>query len=73
MKEHRFNVFGYLIAVRRTEGGGWTTYLLGADGKRRPAGIVVPSFIDEADLGQYLADILHESATPSNNKVVKLD
>jgi len=33
----------------------------------------VPSFIDEAGLGQYLADILHESATPRNNKVVKID
>ena len=73
MKEHRFNVFGHLLAVRRTAGGGWTTYLLGVDGKRRPAGIVVPSFIDEADLGQYLADILHEFATPSNSKVLKIE
>jgi len=24
-------------------------------------------------LGQYLADVLHESATPSNNEVVKVD
>lgn len=71
MAEHRFDVFGVRIAVASTAGR-WTAFLLGSDGKRRPADIVVPSFIEEQELGQYLADLLHELATPSNNKVVKL-
>jgi hypothetical protein len=69
--ELRFNVFGELIAVTPTPNG-WETFLLGQDGKRRRAGIVVPSFVTEAELGQYLADVLHELATPTNNQVVRV-
>ncbi|MGZ8274359.1 MAG: DUF7661 family protein [Burkholderiaceae bacterium] len=71
MAEHHFNVFGVRIAVVSTDTG-WSSFLLGSDGKRRPADIVVPSFIKEAELGHYLADLLHELATPDNNQVVKL-
>ena len=71
MEELRFNVFGKLIAVVATSTG-WKTYLLGQDGKRWPADIVVPDFIEEDEVGQYLADLLHELATPSNNSVVRI-
>lgn len=71
MSEHCFDVFGVRIAVVSTNSG-WSTFLLGSEGKRRPVDIVVPSFIEEHELGQYLADLLHERATPSNNRVVKL-
>ena len=71
MAEHHFNVFGVRIAVVSTDIG-WSAFLLGPDGKRRPADIVVPSFIEEQELGQYLADLLHELATPDNCQVVKL-
>lgn len=71
MAELRFNVFGKLIAVVPTPAG-WQAYLLGNDGKRSPMDIVVPAFIEEDDVGQYLADLLHELATPTNNKVVRL-
>ena len=71
MAELRFNVFGRLIAVTPTSAG-WTTYMLGQDGKRTVADIVVPAFIKEDEVGQYLADLLHELATPTNNRVVQL-
>ena len=71
MAELRFNVFGKLIAVTRTSAG-WTTYLLGQDGKRAAADIFVPALIEEDEVGQYLADVLHELATPTNNSVVRL-
>jgi hypothetical protein len=37
------------------------------------ARIVVPPFIDEADLGRYHANVQHESATPSNSRAAKID
>lgn len=71
MSEHRFRVFGTLVAVVATKSG-WTPYFLGPDGKRRQADFVIPSFIEEKDLGQYLGDLFHESATPANNRVVRI-
>lgn len=71
MVAHRFNVFGLLIDVTRTKNG-WTPYLIGADGKRRQADFIVPSFIEEHALSQYLGDLFHEHSNPTNNKVRKL-
>ena len=71
MSELRFRVFGTPIAIVGTNSG-WTPYFLGPDGKRRRADFVIPSFIEERDLGQYLGDLFHESATPSNKKVVRV-
>lgn len=71
MSEHRFNVFGLIVAIARTKNG-WTPFLIGADGKRRQADFVVPSFIEENALSQYLGDLFHECSTPSNNKVRKI-
>lgn len=71
MIEHRFNVFGVLIAVARTRSG-WTPYLIGVDGKRRQADFVVPSFIEESALSQYLGDLFHEHSTPQNSRVLKI-
>lgn len=71
MSEHRFNVFGLIVAIARTKNG-WTPFLIGADGKRRQADFVVPSFIEENALSQYLGDLFHEHSTPNNNKVRKI-
>lgn len=71
MAELRFNVFGTFVAVARTSAG-WQAYLLGEDGKRRPADFVVPPFVTEDDVGQYLGDLMHEAATPTNNRIVRL-
>jgi len=59
MQEFRFNVFGKLVAIRATASG-WETFVLGAEGKRRPAEFVVPEFIPAEGLCQYLADLFHE-------------
>ena len=64
----RFNVFGRIVLIRR-EGDLWQAYAVGADGKRSPAGFVVPAFVKEAELEQFLYDLFHESATPGNGDV----
>ena len=68
---HRFNVFGRIYSIERT-GARWVAFLHGADGKRGPAGFVVPDFIPEDELAQYLYDLFHESATPSNGDVRRI-
>jgi len=57
----RFDVFGRILAVER-RGKSWRVYTVGIDGKLGEAGIVIPDFIAESELEQYLADIFHESA-----------
>lgn len=71
MDGHRYNVFGRIFLIRR-EGGLWQAYAVGADGKRERAGFVVPDFIEEAEMAQYLFDLFHESATPGNGDVRRL-
>ena len=72
MNAHRFSVFGRRIVIVGQQGS-WTAYALGTEGKRVPAGFIVPNFLAEDELCQYLADLFHESATPSNGDVFKLD
>ncbi|WP_323119768.1 DUF7661 family protein [Burkholderia alba] len=69
--EYRFDVFGKLIAVTRAADR-WQAFYPGADGKRRPANFVIPDFIDAHELGQYLGDLFHESATPARGDVRRL-
>jgi len=68
----RFDVFGTLVGIQRS-GTNWNSYYLGSEGKRRPADFVVPEFIEEAELSQYLADLFHESATSRNSEVRRLE
>jgi hypothetical protein len=59
----RPDVFGRMMAAERADGR-WRLYDVGTDGKRRPAAdAVVPDFVGEDALVQYLADVFHESAT----------
>ena len=71
MSAHRFNVFGRIFLIQR-EGALWQAYVVGADGKRSPAGFVVPEFIGEHELAQYLADLFHENATPTSGEVRRI-
>ena len=71
MSMQRFNVFGQLIGIERSHTGR-TPFILGSDGKRRRAGFEVPEFIAESELCQYLADLFHEAATPSNCEVYRI-
>jgi len=70
--EHRFDVFGRRVAIRRA-GAGWEAFELGPDGKRRAADFVVPDFVEAHELAQFLADLFHESAKPWNDRVTRLD
>ena len=72
MSEHRFNVFGMPVAIVASNDG-WNAFALGPEGKRRPAGFVVPDFIAAEELGQYLGDLFHECATPSSNEVTRIE
>jgi hypothetical protein len=72
MRELKFNVFGKLIGIVATESG-WAAFHLGSEGKRRSAELVIPTFVLEEELCQYLADIFHESATPTNGEVKRVE
>jgi len=68
----KFNVYGRVLAVEKS-GPGWTLFDVGSDGKRRIANdMVVPDFVGENELAQYLGDMLHEHATPGHPQVVPL-
>jgi hypothetical protein len=43
---------------------------LGAEGKRRPANLQIPSALTADELAQYLGDLLHENASPKYHDVV---
>ena len=59
------------MAVEK-HGGEWRVFKLGGDGKRSPANVVIPAFIEEAGLQQYLDDLFHEAARPSHLAVTRL-
>ena len=71
MNEFRFNVFGKVIAISGTPGS-WRAFYPGTDGTRRLADFVIPADVPEDGLGEYLADLFHEDATPKRNTVQRL-
>jgi hypothetical protein len=72
LKAPKFDVFGRIMIAEPT-GDGWRLYVLGADGKRCAAAeIVVPSFVVEHELAQYLDDMFHEAATPEHPSVTPI-
>ena len=52
--------------------GSRTACALGSEGGRSPAGFVVPNFLAEDELCQYLADLLHGSENMNPIKLVAL-
>ncbi len=71
MNELRFNVFGKLIVIGGKPGA-WQAFYPGNNGTRRPADFVIPADVSEDGLGEYLADLFHEDATPRRNTVRRL-
>jgi hypothetical protein len=70
--EIRLDVFGRMMTAERADGR-WRLRDVGADGKRRPANdVVVPGFVGEDELVQYLADVFHESATGRHPEVRRI-
>jgi len=45
---------------------------VGVDGKRTPAGFVVPDFVEEEEQAQFLEDLVHASASPHNGDVHRI-
>lgn len=69
----RFSVFGRLLGVARTRGE-WRVVYIGADGKHRAADdVMIPPSVKASEVAAYLADLFHESASPENPEVVRLD
>ena len=62
----KLDVFGRLLLAERTAAG-WQLFDVNPEGKRSPAkDIVIPDFISEHGLEQYLADMFHESASTTH-------
>jgi hypothetical protein len=68
------DVFGKRMLAVPTEQG-WAMFILGDEGKRRPAeNLVIPAHIkSEQELVNYLNDLYHEAATPERPSVRRLD
>ncbi|MDQ0572333.1 hypothetical protein QFZ42_004167 [Variovorax paradoxus] len=66
-----FNVFGQVMAIERAEDR-WNSFLMGPDGKRRKAQLAIPPDVPRSELAQYLYDIYHEHATPTNGDVFEI-
>jgi len=71
MTDIRFDVFGQLLLIRRVADR-WDVIAVGEDGKRSPAGFVIPDFIEDAELEQYLFDLFHERAVPGKGEIRRL-
>ncbi|MBT2332489.1 hypothetical protein J7E49_00990 [Variovorax paradoxus] len=59
------------MAIERVEDR-WNSYLMGPDGKRRKIQLAIPSDVTRGELSQYLYDIYHEQATPTNGDVFEI-
>ncbi|WP_105103039.1 DUF7661 family protein [Microbulbifer pacificus] len=71
MMRYKYSIFGREVLVEKNPSG-WTTFYQGSEGKRRNAGIYIPSEITEDELAQYLSDLCHEWATEKHPLVVCL-
>ncbi|MCG8687580.1 MAG: hypothetical protein MI892_22080 [Desulfobacterales bacterium] len=68
----KYNVFGRSIEIIKSDEK-WKVFILGRGGKRQPAhNIFIPSDIAEKDIENWLEDLLHEWASPQNDKIIKL-
>jgi hypothetical protein len=65
----KLNVYGRKFEVIKSEGK-WKVFILGDEGKKRIADqITIPSNIVESELINYISDMYHEWASPTNNEV----
>lgn len=71
MPTQRFNVFGRLFDIERRSAG-WLVLQVGNDGKRAPAGFVIPEFVAEDELEQFLFDLFHEQAAYRKGEISRV-
>ncbi|KQP03719.1 hypothetical protein [Pseudorhodoferax sp. Leaf265] len=67
----RFSIFGRLVDIVG-DGRHWRAFSANLDGKRVPADFVVPDGLAKRELLQYLEDLFHEHATPTNGDVRRI-
>lgn len=72
MTSQRFNVFGSIFDIER-RGEQWSVLAVGNDGKRAPAGFVVPEFVKDEELEQFLFDLFHEQAAYKKGGVFRVN
>ena len=65
-----FDVFDRIMVAERSIEG-WRLFAASADGKLARADIVIPDFILEHELEQYLDDMFHELATRERPRVTR--
>ena len=66
-------VFGRRVKAARSDQG-WQMFYLSADGKRRPADdIMVPAFVTESEIVNFIADLCHEWATEKFPEVRRIE
>ena len=69
----KFDVFGKRMSVQRKDGE-WLLFRNSNTGVRaRVYEVVIPDDLEESELGTYLADIYHETASERHSSVVRLD
>ena len=65
----KLNVFGRKVEVVKSKEN-WKVFILEGEGKKRIAdNIFIPSSVNESEIVNYLSDMYHEWATPSNNQI----
>ena len=72
MAAQRFNVFGRLFVIER-RGEQWSVLYVGNDGKRAPAGFVIPEFVADKELEQSLFDLVHEQAAYKKGGIFRVE
>jgi hypothetical protein len=66
-----FDACGKRIGVER-DGARWRAVAAPVDGKRAELDVVIPEFVSEDELAQFLDDLLHEAAPRAHPAVRRL-
>jgi len=66
----RIDIFGKLEMEVVRQSDEWRAFYCGNEGKKRKAqGVVIPASFSEIEVVEYIDDLFHEWATPSNSSV----
>ena len=72
-KKITLDVFGRKMMIQKSATG-WQIFYMSADGKRRPADdIMVPDFVTETELVEFISDLCHEWATEKHPGVRRIE
>ncbi len=69
----KYNVYKRKLEIIKNNGT-WTVFILGSDGKKRVShDIFIPSSVSQENMETFLEDLLHEWASPGNDKIYKIE